>query len=138
MIKPNKAVKDILINQLMVNGNKHKSETILLNNLKSIQKVSNKKLDEILKLSIVNSSPYFSIKKIQRKKKNPTEFPFLLKNSTRVLYGIKRLTLNSKFNKLNVELLDSAGYSGNSVSYKTELHKEAFLKKKMASYRWFC
>ena len=71
MIKPNKAVKDILINQLMVNGNKHKSETILLNNLKSIQKVSNKKLDEILKLSIVNSSPYFSIKKIQRKKKKP-------------------------------------------------------------------
>ena len=71
MIKSNKAVKDILINQLMVNGNKHKSETILLNNLKSIQKASNKKLDDILKLSIVNSSPYFSIKKIQRKKKSP-------------------------------------------------------------------
>lgn len=138
MIKSNKAVKDILINQLMVNGNKHKSETILLNNLKSIQKASNKKLDDILKLSIVNSSPYFSIKKIQRKKKSPTEFPFLLKSSTKVLYGVKRLASNSKFNKLNVELLDSARYSGTAVSHKTELHKEAFLKKKMASYRWFC
>tara|TARA_B100000767_G_scaffold79159_1_gene75842 strand:- start:30126 stop:30539 length:414 start_codon:yes stop_codon:yes gene_type:complete len=137
-MKQNKAVKEILINQLMLNGKKHKSEIILFNNLKTIQKTSKKKLHDVLKLSVVNSSPYFSIKKIQRKKKKSMEFPFLLNNATKILHGVKQIVLNSRHGKLDTELLNSSRYLGATISHKTELHRESFFKKKMSSYRWFC
>lgn len=138
MIKLKKTLLDTLVNQLMLSGNKWKSELIILKNFKTINKSEIKRLPDVVKLSIINSSPYFSLKKIQRKKKNPIEFPFLLSHKTKVLHGIKALVKNSRHKKLSGELLNSSVFAGSSVNQKTNLHKESFLKKKLSSYRWFC
>ena len=94
-------------------------------------------IENIIKLSIINSSPYFSIKKLQRKKKNPIEFPFLLSKQNRVMFGLKNLTKNSCHRKLSFEVLGSSNREGLTVSGKKNLHKESFLRKKVANYRWF-
>ena len=131
-----KSLKLGLINRVMLKGKKWKSEIILNKNFKLIQK-KKKKLENIIKLSIINSSPYFSIKKLQRKKKNPIEFPFLLSKQNRVMFGLKNLTKNSCHRKLSFEVLGSSNREGLTVSGKKNLHKESFLRKKVANYRWF-
>ena len=132
-----KSLKLGLINRVMLKGKKWKSEIILNKNFKLIQKKKKKKLENIIKLSIINSSPYFSIKKLQRKKKNPIEFPFLLSKQNRVMFGLKNLTKNSCHRKLSFEVLGSSNREGLTVSSKKNLHKESFLRKKVANYRWF-
>lgn len=132
-----KSLKLGLINRVMLKGKKWKSEIILNKNFKLIQKKKKKKLENIIKLSIINSSPYFSIKKLQRKKKNPIEFPFLLSKQNRVMFGLKNLIKNSCHRKLSFEVLGSSNREGLTVSGKKNLHKESFLRKKVANYRWF-
>jgi len=125
------------INQLMLGGNQWKAESILLKTFKKIQKIEKIQLNFVLKFAIINSSPYFHMKQLQRKKKNKIEFPFLLDSSTRVSYSTKNLSNNKKKNGLVFELLDSANNQGVSVDLKKKIHKESFLKKKIANYRWF-
>ena len=59
-----------LINRLMLCGNKWKSEKILLNTLKKLQKFQKLQINLILKSVIINNSPYFNIKQVKKKKKN--------------------------------------------------------------------
>ena len=40
------------------------------------------------------------------------EFPFLLNNETKILHGVKQIVSNSKYNKLDTELLNSSRYLG--------------------------
>jgi len=132
-----KPLKLSLVNRVMLKGKKWKSEIILNKNFKLIQKKRKKRLESIIKLSVINSSPYFSIKKLQRKKKNSIEFPFLLSKQNRVMFGLKNLTKNSCHRKLSLEISDSSNREGLTVFDKKNLHKESFLKKKVANYRWF-
>tara|TARA_B110000908_G_scaffold70041_1_gene84451 strand:- start:1005 stop:1412 length:408 start_codon:yes stop_codon:yes gene_type:complete len=125
------------INQLMVEGNKWKSEVILLKTAKKIQKIQKIQINFVLKFAIINSSPYFHMKQLQRKKKNMIEFPFLLNSRTRISYSTKNISINKKSNGLAFDLIDSANNQGVSVNLKKKIHKESFLKKKIASYRWF-
>ena len=48
------------VNQLMFKGKKNKSELIFFNNCKKIQKSYNKNSTDILKISTINSSPFFN------------------------------------------------------------------------------
>ena len=66
--------KIVLINNLMRHGEKWQSELILLKNLKLLQKKTKKQLKRLIKLSMINSSSFFLLKKIQRKKKNVLVF----------------------------------------------------------------
>ena len=125
--------KIVLINNLMRHGEKWQSELILLKNLKLLQKKTKKQLKRLIKLSMINSSSFFLLKKIQRKKKNVLEFPFILHKKQK--YGIKEI---SKVNKnLIDELLESANNRGKLVSKKKELYTNVFVTKKLAHYRWF-
>lgn len=121
----------------MFGGKKNKSELILFKNFKKIQKEYGKDSTEIIKLSIINSSPFFNIKKIKRKRKNLIEFPFLLNKKTRIMYSFKKLTDNRTTKNLYSELIKSANQNGQASLDKDKLHKEAFIKKKTANYRWF-
>ena len=129
--------KNKYINQLMFKGKKSKSELILFNQCKKIQKSSNKNSTDILKLAVINSSPFFNIKKIKRKRKNMIEFPFFLDKKTRIMYALKKLTDGTHKNTFYYEILDSANQKGKVSSNTEKLHKESFLKKKTANYRWF-
>ena len=137
MINNTKFLFSLVINLLTRNGSKWKSEKILFKTAKSIQKTKNKNILEIMKLAVINSSPYFQIKKIRRKKKNPVEFPFLLDSRIRMVCGIKQIISKSKHKKFNLELLESSDQKGLSFTNKKSIHKEAFIKKKVANYRWF-
>jgi small subunit ribosomal protein S7 len=129
----------------MVNGSKETSEKIFFKTLKSVQKDLRKKnFEEILKVSLINSSPTAYMKRTQRKRKRTTEFPFLLKSKTRISYGIKfliqssRKSLQNSFYKtLKTELINSSNKKSLSFKRKTDIHKEVFLKKKFANFRWF-
>lgn len=137
MIKNLQTVGVTITNLLTNSGSKWKSEKILSKTLKVIQKKSSKNVVDILKLAVINSSPYFQIKKIRRKKKNSIEFPFLLQNKTRIVCGIKYIVSKSKHKKFHIELLESSNQLGLSVASKKLIHKESFFKKKVANYRWF-
>ena len=72
----NKKKHNSFINQLMVEGNKWKSEVILLKTAKKIQKIQKIQINFVLKFAIINSSPYFHMKQLQRKKKIRLNFLF--------------------------------------------------------------
>ena len=92
-----KTLKQNLFNHIMINGNKNKSEKILLKSLKIIQKSQLKKnFEKIVHLSLINNSPLLYMKNIRRKRKRTIEFPFLLKPHLRVSYGIKFLVHHSR------------------------------------------
>lgn len=123
------------INQLMLGGNKWKSEKMLLNIFKKVQKLKKFQINLVLKFVVINNSPYFNIKQVQKKRKKIIEFPFLLNNDLRIFYGIKNIVNNKK--KLHIDLLNSVNNKGVSVDLKKKIHKDSFIKKKLANYRWF-
>ena len=117
---------------------------MVLKTLKIISKTHNKKsLKDLIKVAILNSSPVTYLKQVKRKKRTTVEFPFLLNNNLRMSYGIKLIISNSKsknlpaFKVFNSELVNSAKKLGSSVQKKQQFHKDSFLKKKFANYRWF-
>lgn len=138
-------LKQNIFNHIMVNGSKETSEKTFFKSLKSIQKeLLKKNFEEILKVSLINSSPTVYMKRIQRKRKRTTEFPFLLKSKARISYGIKLLVhsarknlQNSFYKILKIELINSSKKKSSSFKRKTDIHKEVFLKKKFANFRWF-
>lgn len=140
-----KTFKQKIFNRLINKGNKQTAEKTLLKSFKLMQKLEPKKdTKNILKLAVVNTSPSLYVKNIKRKKKRTIEFPFLLKLNLRLSYGIKFLITSTKSNTQNpfyenftFELLNSSKKNSVSFKRKSELHKEAFLKKKFANYRWF-
>jgi len=63
-------LKQNIFNHIMVNGSKETSEKTFFKSLKSIQKdLLKKNFEEILKVSLINSSPTVYMKRIQRKRK---------------------------------------------------------------------
>ena len=70
-------IQNKLTNYIMQDGEKQISEKLLLKSYKLVQKAQKKKnFKEIFKLALVNSSPFFYIKQIQRKKKKHLNFHF--------------------------------------------------------------
>lgn len=138
-------LKENILNQIMTNGNKRTSEKVFIKTLKLLQKMEKDKNFEILlKTSFVNSSPTLYIKKIQRKRKRTTEFPYLLNSKLKLFYAIKFLILNSKKRKIesfyknfNQELINSSKKISQTFKQKVEIHKDGFAKRKFANYRWF-
>jgi small subunit ribosomal protein S7 len=138
-------LKTSIFNQLMLNGNKQTSEKLLLKSLKKLQKEDiKKKSDELIKMGLIKSSPSLFLKQIKRKRKRTIEFPFLLTTNARISYGIKFIVNSCKmktskafWENLNVELVNSSKNISQSTNKKNDVHKEAFLKRKFANYRWF-
>lgn len=142
----NKFIKSKFLNKIIVKGQKQSSENELLKCFKSLQKSQRSKSSlEIFTSSITNSSPFFQLKKIKSKRrKNEIEIPFFLNEDLRLFYGIKNLIKNTNFMKqmsfyrrLNIELLKGADLKGQSLKNTSKLHKDVFVKKKYARYRWF-
>ena len=138
-------VENKLINYTMLNGKKHLTELIFIKTKKKIQKqIPAKKFKNVFKLFIVNSSPFLKIKKIQRKKKNTIEFPYLLTKKSIFFYGVKNILNVCRKKKGNPfykiiaqEIINSSNLQSETVKIKKDAHEQAFLKKKFANYRWF-
>ena len=94
-------LKNKLLNKLLKNGVKTHPEKILKLCIKQLQRKSKKKHLEILKKSLINSSPVIAIKQIKRRKKNVKEFPYILKKKLRLFFGLKFILRSLKLNKVN-------------------------------------
>jgi len=140
-----KMIKNIIFNQVTLNGNKCKSEKLVYKSIKKIQKVNNKKnFKDVFKFSVINNSPVFYLKTIKRKRRQNLEFPFMLLKNLRISYSLKFILhyCNSKkkesfYNRLNEEIISSSKKESQSFNHNVNLYKETFVKKKFANYRWF-
>ena len=144
-----KDIKQTLLNVIMKKGGKQTSEKLFLKSLKVLQKSSNKNSMNILKTSIINSSPLIKMKIYRRNKKRKNKhainFPYLLTFKQKSVLGIKNLISHSKnkqnsnyfFNNFVNQLIDSANKKGEILEKISTQHNEAFLKKKFSNFRWF-
>ena len=141
-----KFIKKILLNNLMKNGIKNTSEKLLLKIVKSLQKrLLKKNFENIIQLSIINSSPHVYIKSVKRRKREPLKVPFLFNNSKKISYAAKFIvkeclldrSRNTFQDKVSLELFKSANFEGKSTKKTEELLKSSFINKKFSNYRWF-
>jgi ribosomal protein S7 len=144
-----KEIKQKIFNLIMKNGKKQTSEKLFLKSVKLLQKSSKKNTINIMKTSIVNSSPLTKMRIYRRNKKRKTKhvisFPFLLTFKQKNTLGIKNLILlsqdqkNSKsfFNNFYDQLINASNKQGKIIENISKQHNESFLKKKFSNFRWF-
>ena len=136
--------KNKTINHILKNGKKQISEEILKKSFKSLQKVQKKSHNEIIKQSILNSTPTFRIIKLKRKKSKQEVPAFLSTYDYRTSWGLKYLiktvtskTKNNFYKQLEQEILDTAKFTSETIKFKEELQKTTLQKKKYFKfYRW--
>lgn len=142
-------LKQKILNQLMVKGNKKTCEKILLKSFKLFQKTSNKNHKNLILLAIINSTPVLKMNKQTKKAKKTTikEIPVLIINKTnRISLAIKYTLQTIKANKsgmsfnskLAKEILLSSKNKSNSIELKNEQQKNILIKKRyLMSYKWY-
>jgi len=126
-------LKDKIVNVLMKNGGKHRSEKILLKSSKLLQKSSKKNFQSLMQLAIINATSTFKlneqiVRKSKKKSKKITP-SFILKNSLRTMTALKyiKTTVCKKENSIGFhknlmkEILASSSLKGQSVEQKTHL-----------------
>ena len=142
-------LKDKIVNVLMKNGGKHRSEKILLKSSKLLQKSSKKNFQSLMQLAIINATSTFKlneqiVRKSKKKSKKITP-SFILKNSLRTMTALKyiKTTVCKKGNSigfhknLTKEILTSSSLKGQSVEQKTKLQVQVLLNKRyLSKFKW--
>lgn len=128
-------VKQKIISHTFKNGKKQISEKLFKQSFKSLQKTQKKYHIEILKQSILNSTPIFRIIKLKRRKSKMEIPAFLSSYSYRTSWGLKYLVKMSRnkksfYKQFEQEVLSSAKLVSDTVKFKEELHKSTLQKKK--------
>ena len=133
--------KNIIIKSIIIDGNKETAETILQKAFKHIQKSNNKSNINSLKSFFINSQIILNIKK--KESRNPIPFFLSNKHNERLRICLKHILLRIRkkkspaFLSLSEEITNISEKRSSFVDFKNNLHKETFLKKKSAHYRWF-
>jgi ribosomal protein S7 len=133
------------ITLLMKNGNKKTCEIITLKSLKKLQKLSTKQLKNIIKLSVLNSTPIFKIqintnKKQKKKNRKIRVSPiFINRTKIRTSSALKYIiaTLKTKQNcylNLQIALLTAAKNEGIVKENKTQIQHQALINKHYFKY----
>ena len=147
MIKTDKniEIKNKLINHLIVNGEKNKSEKIVWKSIKTLQRVSKKSSKKLLQLALISSTPVFKIniitqKKRKKKKQKSKIIPaFIPTKTSRISFAIKFIvaTVKNKKSTLSEEILFSSKGKGTAIETKKETQKQVFLNRHLFKYyRW--
>ena len=145
-----KYIKNKIINNSMISGNKNTSEKITLKSLKELQKYSHKQSKKLLKLSIISALPILKIhkssnKKLKKKIKKVKETPvFIYNKNTRVSLAIKFILKKIQkenynfFTTFKQEIILNSQLKSMSIEVKNDLQKQALIKKRyLINYRWF-
>lgn len=137
-------LKDILLNHLVINGNKQTSEKLFLKSIKLSQKRLKKDHRDIFKSAIVLSSPIVGLKSVSKGRKQSKDFPFVLHKRIRISLAIKLIlhtvtkTSKASFSSdFSNEMILASKNVSSSTRSKQEIHNNAFLVRKYANYRWF-
>lgn len=141
-------IENKLINHTTKKGKKTKSEKILNNSIKELQKCSKKQTKELIKLSIIRSSRIFKLKTIKNKKnkkqKARIQHIFIHNKNKRFYFAIKLIVsssnkagFNNFHNNLKKEIFDTARFENNLIKTNREFEKLAFKQKHLFKYyRW--
>ncbi len=148
--KNNKKVflKTIFENNIMINGLKSKSENILFNSFKLLQKTSLKNYKLINILFLINNMPLLYLKKLKKKKKKKiiNYIPYVFTTSKirnnftlrLVIKKIRKNSVNASF-ILNLEktILNGSKLDIDTIESKKKLHEFIYLKRTFSHFRWF-
>jgi len=150
--KNNKKVflKTIFENNIMIHGLKSKSENILFNSFKLLQKTSLKNYKLINILFLINNMPLLYLKKLKKKKKKKKKIinyiPYVfatskIRNNFTLRLVIKKIRKNSVNTSfiLNLEktILNGSKLDIDTIESKKKLHEFIYLKRTFSHFRWF-
>jgi ribosomal protein S7 len=148
--KNNKKVflKTIFENNIMIHGLKSKSENILFNSFKLLQKTSLKNYKLINILFLINNMPLLYLKKLKKKKKKKiiNYIPYVfatskIRNNFTLRLVIKKIRKNSVNTSfiLNLEktILNGSKLDIDTIESKKKLHEFIYLKRTFSHFRWF-
>lgn len=152
MAKLNKKInlKNKIINQIMINGNKKTSEILLIKTAKQFQKQSKKQFQKVFQLAIVNYMPVFRLNEISNKKRKKKQrkiklVPSFIPDKTKktflsvkfVIKNLKKEKGESFLNTLNKKLILFADNKKAFVNQKDEIQKKVVENKRyLENYRW--
>lgn len=147
--KINIELKQKLTNAIMKQGQKKTAEKILIKSLKLIQKSNKKNYKNLIKESIINTTPTFKINKQSSKRgkrKVKKEIPsFIKKDSLRTMLSVnflisnsfKNKELNNFYKKMSQEIIKTSFQKSKSIEQKTEIQKQVLMKKRyLLNFRW--
>lgn len=136
-------IKKKIINTLMKNGKKEKSEILFFQTIKNLQRTTHKNHVEIIKTAVSSLIPALALKKTKNKSRRRTNYlPYILKEGNRIKYAIKNVIKNLEKKKaisetLYLKLLENSKEDSIVKQQIFESHEEALKYKKYSKYRWF-
>ncbi|MCH1626087.1 30S ribosomal protein S7 [Fredinandcohnia quinoae] len=131
-----------LINKMMVDGKRGKSQAILYNAFELVQERSGKNAMEVFEQAIKNIMPVLEVR-ARRVGGANYQVPVEVRPDRRTTLGLRWLVNYARLRgektmeeRLANEILDAANNSGASVKKREDTHKMAEANKAFAHYRW--
>jgi small subunit ribosomal protein S7 len=131
-----------LINKMMVDGKRGKSQAILYNAFELVQQRSGKDAMEVFEQALKNIMPVLEVR-ARRVGGANYQVPVEVRPDRRSTLGLRWLVNYARLRgektmeeRLANEILDAANNSGASVKKREDTHKMAEANKAFAHYRW--
>jgi small subunit ribosomal protein S7 len=131
-----------LINRMMVDGKRGKSQAILYKAFELVQERSGKDSMEVFEQAMKNVMPVLEVK-ARRVGGANYQVPIEVRPDRRTTLGLRYLVNYSRLRgektmeeRLANEILDAANNTGASVKRREDMHKMAEANKAFAHYRW--
>lgn len=138
----NSKVVTKLINQIMLDGKKGTSESIVYNAFDIVREKTGKSPLEVFEAAMKNIMPVLEVK-ARRVGGANYQVPVEVRSDRRQTLGLRWLVLYSRKRgektmeeRLAGEIMDAANSTGGSVKKKEDTHKMAEANKAFAHYRW--
>jgi small subunit ribosomal protein S7 len=131
-----------LINKMMIDGKRGKSQAILYGAFELIQERSGKEPMEVFEAALKNIMPVLEVR-ARRVGGSNYQVPVEVRPERRTTLGLRWLVNYSRLRgektmeeRLANEILDAANNSGAAVKKREDTHKMAEANKAFAHYRW--
>jgi small subunit ribosomal protein S7 len=132
-----------LINKMMIDGKRGKSQAILYGAFELIQERSGKEPMEVFEAALKNIMPVLEVR-ARRVGGSNYQVPVEVRPERRTTLGLRWLVNYARLRgektmeeRLANEILDAANNSGAAVKKREDTHKMAEANKAFAHYRWY-
>ncbi|NGP45837.1 30S ribosomal protein S7 [Bacillaceae bacterium SIJ1] len=131
-----------LINKLMVDGKKGKSQSIIYGAFNLVQEKTGSEPMEVFEEALKNIQPVLEVK-ARRVGGSNYQVPVEVRPERRITLGLRWLVNYSRLRgektmeeRLAYEIMDAANNTGSAVKKREDTHKMAESNKAFAHYRW--
>ena len=139
-----KIIKKIL-NHITKNGKKIKSEKIMLQSIKELQKPFKKQSKKIIQLSLILANPIFKLfiitQKKRKNKKDKITPTFITRPDARISFAIKAIIQETRKSKhscfykaLKQKIIETNNLKGTIIDVKNETQKKVLINKRLFKY----